>query len=87
LEAYFLQIGGTMATLNIKNFPASLYRKLRARARRQHRSMAQEVTHILEQALEEPETLSILELEGLGVALWEETDAREHVERERDSWD
>jgi plasmid stability protein len=76
-----------MATLNIKNFPASLYRKLRARARRQHRSMAQEVTHILEQALEEPEPLSILELEGLGAALWEQTDAREHVERERDSWD
>jgi plasmid stability protein len=76
-----------MATLNIKNFPGSLYRKLKGRARRQHRSMAQEVTHILEQALNEPEPLSILDLEGLGGALWSGEDAAEHVARERASWD
>ena len=76
-----------MATLNIKNFPGSLYRKLKARARREHRSMAQEVTYILERTLDEPEALSILELEGLGQELWEEMDAAEHVERERSSWD
>lgn len=76
-----------MATLNIKNFPASLYRKLKERARRQHRSMAQEVTHILEHALEEPEQLSILELEGLGEELWKDIDAAEHVEKERGAWD
>ena len=43
-----------MATLNIKNLPDALYRKLQARARRQHRSLAQEVTHILTQAVETP---------------------------------
>lgn len=75
-----------MPTLNIKNFPASLYRKLRERARRERRSMAQEVTHLLERALEEAEPSSILELEGLGEALWADVDATEHVERERRSW-
>jgi plasmid stability protein len=79
--------GRNMATLNIKNFPVSLYRKLKERARRQHRSMAQEVTHILEQALGESDRLSILELEGLGEELWAEVDAAEHVERERSTWD
>lgn len=76
-----------MATLNIKGFPASLYRKLKERAKRERRSMAQEATHILAHALEEPEPLSILELEGLGRQLWQEVDAAEHVERERDAWD
>jgi plasmid stability protein len=76
-----------MATLNIKNFPTSLYRKLRERARRQHRSMAQEVTHILERVLEEEEPLSILELEGLGSEIWKEIDAVEHVDGERSTWD
>ena len=49
--------------------------------------MAQEVTRILERALEEPEPLSILELEGLGEEIWRGDDATAHVERERDSWD
>ena len=43
-----------MAVLNIKNFPESLYRKLQARTKRQHRSVAQEVTHLLGEALETP---------------------------------
>ena len=82
----FLQIGG-MATLNIKNLPDGLYRKLKARAKRQHRSVAQEVTYIMEQALAEPEPLSLLELEGLGKGLWAGIDGAEHVARERASWD
>jgi len=45
-----------MAILNIKNLPDSLYRKLQARAKRQHRSVAQEVTHLLSDALETPKT-------------------------------
>lgn len=76
-----------MATLNIKNLPDTLYRKLQARARRERRSVAQEVTHLLSQALEEPRPLSILDLRGLGKELWRETDAAAHVRRERDSWD
>lgn len=76
-----------MATLNVKNLPDALYRKLRARARRDRRSVAQQVTQILSEALDQPKELSILELRGLGKELWEGIDAAEHVRRERDSWD
>ena len=62
-----------MAILNIKNLPNSLYRKLQARAKRQHRSVAQEVTH--------------LGLKGLGKEHWRGVDSSKHVERERASWD
>lgn len=76
-----------MAVLNVKNLPDSLYRKLRARALRDRRSIAQEVTHLLAAALEEPEEVSLLELRGLGRELWAGVDAAAHVERERNSWD
>jgi plasmid stability protein len=75
-----------VATLNIKNLPDALYRKLQARARRERRSVAQEVTHLLIEALERPKPLSILELRGLGKEHWRD-DAAGHVERERASWD
>lgn len=75
-----------MATLNIKNFPGALYERLKRRAEGRHRSMAQEVTHILEQVLTEEEPLSLLDLEGLGAELWRDVDATGHVERERGSW-
>jgi plasmid stability protein len=76
-----------VATLNVKNLPDRLYRKLQARAKRDRRSVAQEVTHLLSAALEGPEALSILELQGLGKELWKGVDAAEHVRRERSSWD
>ncbi len=76
-----------MAVLNIKNLPDGLYKKLRARAKRQHRSVAQEVTHLLSYALETQKPLSILELKGLGKEHWGKVDASKHVERERSSWD
>jgi plasmid stability protein len=76
-----------MAILNIKNLPDPLYRKLQARAKAQHRSVAQEVTHILAEALEETDRLSILELRGLGKELWSRSSAAEHVESERRSWE
>ena len=76
-----------MATLNVKNLPDGLYRKLRVRAKQQHRSVAQEVTHILSLALDQAEPLSILGLRGLGKELWTGVDATQHVERERRSWD
>lgn len=75
-----------MATLNIKNLPDPLYRKLRQRAKRQHRSVAQEVTHILAHALEADEPLSILALRGLGKEHWVGVDAAAHVAEERRSW-
>jgi plasmid stability protein len=76
-----------MAVLNIKNLPDALYKKLQARAKRQHRSVAQEVTHLLSAALETTKPLSILELKGLGKEQWLGIDAVTHVKRERTSWD
>lgn len=76
-----------MATLNVKNLPDALYRKLQAQARRERRSVAQEVTRLLSEALESPRRLSILELKGLGKEQWQGIDATEHVRKERASWD
>jgi len=76
-----------VAVLNIKNLPDSLYKKLQSRAKRQHRSVAQEVTHLLSEALEPQRSLSILELKGLGKEYWRGMDATNHIERERASWD
>lgn len=76
-----------MAVLNVKNLPDALYRKLQARAKRQRRSVAQEVTQLLAEALETPKALSILELEGLGSEQWRGIDAAAHVRAERDAWD
>ncbi len=76
-----------MATLNVKNLPDSLYRKLQKRAKQQHRSVAQEVTKILDDALEAPDPLSILALRGLGKEQWAGIEASAHVRTERKSWD
>src|SRR5258706_13800708 len=75
-----------MAVLNIKNLPDSLYRKLQARAKRQHRSVAQEVTHLLTDALEAPKPLSILDLKGLGKEHWRGVDPPKLIEQKRPSW-
>jgi plasmid stability protein len=76
-----------MATLNVKNLPDGLYRKLQARAKRERRSVAQEITQILVEALEAPQLGSILDLRGLGKEHWRGVDAAAHVDRERGSWD
>lgn len=76
-----------MATLNIKNVPDALYRKLRARAKRERRSLSQEVIHILNKATEAPTPLSILELRGLGKEVWRGIDAAQYVDEERRAWD
>ena len=76
-----------MATLNIKNLPDELYERLKARAARQHRSVAQEVTHMLDQVLGGAEPLSILDLQGLGKSAWSGFDAVAHVDAERRRWD
>jgi len=76
-----------MATLNIKNLPDRLYKKIQARAQREHRSIAQEVIHTLSVATQNAPSLSILELQGLGKEIWKKVDAGKHVERERREWD
>ena len=76
-----------MATLNVKNLPDDLYERLNVRARSERRSVAQEVTHLLSQALDARAPLSIMELEGLGKEVWQGIDASAHVAREREAWD
>jgi len=76
-----------MATLNIKKIPDRLYRKIQARAVKRHRSVAQEVIHILSEATEETKTLSILKLQGLGKDSWRDIDAGKHINKERRGWD
>jgi plasmid stability protein len=46
-----------MATLNVKNLPNDLAEKLRERASREHRSVTQQVIHILSVVLSEAEPL------------------------------
>lgn len=76
-----------MATLNIKNFPDTLYGRLQERADKERRSLSQEVIRLLEQAVAAPEASSVLELKGLGKELWKGMDAARHVEEERNAWD
>ena len=76
-----------MATLNIKNLPDPLYEKLKVRAKRERRSVAQEVIRLLSITLETPPQLSIMELQGLGKDIWQGVDAAAHVETERAAWD
>jgi len=76
-----------MATLNVKNLPDALYRKLQRRAKEQRRSVAQEVTKILDEALEAPHPISIRTLRGLGKEEWIGVEPADHVEAERKSWE
>jgi plasmid stability protein len=75
-----------MAILNIKSLPDDIYRKLKARAKRNHRSVTQEVTQILEEAVSQPAAVSLLELRGLGKEMWVGIDAQKFVDEERESW-
>ena len=75
-----------MATLNVKNLPDRIYRKLRLQAKSEHRSVAQQVTVILEAAVESPQAHSLLELRGLGAERWKGIAAEAHVEEERRGW-
>ena len=76
-----------MATLNVKNLPEALYRKLQKRAKRQRRSVAQEVTQILSQVLETSPPRSVEALRGLGKELWDGIEPARYVEAERRAWD
>ena len=76
-----------VVTLIVKNLPDLLHRKLKAQAKRERRSVAQEVTGLMAEALETPERISILGLRGLGKEYWRNVDAVTHVRQKRDSWD
>jgi len=76
-----------MAVLNVKSVPQRLYRKLQARAKRERRSVAQEVIRILERALTEPPRVSIMDLQGLGKEIWRPINSDQYIDAERRSWD
>jgi plasmid stability protein len=76
-----------VAVLNVKSVPEKLYRKLQARAKRERRSVTQEVLEILDQALSESPRLSIMNLQGLGKDIWRDIDSDQYVEAERRAWD
>jgi len=76
-----------MAVLNIKSVPDKLYQKLQARAKRERRSVAQEVIQILDQALAEPSRLSIMDLQGLGKEIWQGVNSDQYIQEERRAWD
>ena len=79
--------GGRVATLNIKNVSEKLYSTAEGAGRKERRSVSQEVLHILDEATKPIETLSILELRGLGKDLWEGIEPAAHVDEERQSRD
>jgi plasmid stability protein len=76
-----------MATLNLKNLPEPLYRKLRVKAKSERRSMAQQAIQILSESLDRTDALSIADLQGLGKECWTGLEASVHVDDERRSWD
>ena len=80
-----------MATLNIRNFPDRLYRRIRRRAAKNRRSISQEVVELLDRAVTEKPKVSLLDLAGLGKKLWQKElkgkDAAESIAEERASWD
>ena len=76
-----------MATLNVKNMPDDLHDALKRHAVRRHRSLSQEVIHLLAKAVQEKDLRSLFELRGLGQELWSGVDADRHVEEERQAWD
>ena len=75
-----------MATLHIENFPDALHDLLKELAEREHRSLGQQIVHLLAESTGEPTLHSILELRGLGKEFWKGVDPVEHVRTERDSW-
>jgi plasmid stability protein len=79
-----------MATLNIKNFPDRLYRRIKQRAGKNRRSISQEVVQLLDEVVSEVPRVSLLQLEGLGKEVWEKAlagkDAADYIAEERDAW-
>jgi len=55
-----------MAILNVKGFPDGLYRKIQARARKERRSVAQQIVYLLQEAVDPPKQLQTHELKPYG---------------------
>jgi plasmid stability protein len=79
-----------MATLKIKNFPDRLYRRIKQRAGKNRRSIAEEVVQLLDDAVNGGPRVSLLDLDGLGKDVWNTTlggkSAADFIREERDAW-
>lgn len=75
-----------MATLNVKNFPDALYKKLKEQAKREGRSVASELTVLVAESLARPGRYTVYDLKGLGKGTWKGVDILKWIDRERDSW-
>jgi len=76
-----------MATLNIEDVPDDLYRRLTERAKKNGRSLDEEVRQILDTAMKQR---SLLELAGKSRELWQKElqgkDAADYIGEQRDQW-
>jgi len=75
-----------MATLNVKNLPEGLHRKLKRRAKEERRSIAGHVRWLIEQDSARPKRYTVDDLKGLGAEIWKDVDVEEYIRKERDSW-
>ncbi|HZI66692.1 MAG TPA: hypothetical protein VFF17_09030 [Thermoanaerobaculia bacterium] len=76
-----------MATLNIKNFPDGLYRRLKARAKREGRSLAREVTVLLQKGVgDRPKRYTLKDWPGLLAGPFRGVDVEKFIDKERNSW-
>ncbi len=72
-----------MLNLNIKEFPEELYHNLVNLAKKDHRSLSQEVIHLLNKVVKETKEKrpSILELEGLGKESFKDIDTGKFIKK------
>lgn len=75
-----------MATLSIKNFPDELYQRLKARAKQEGRSVAREVTVLLQEQLLRRKRHTIADWPALLRGPFRGVDVEKFVDRERESW-
>ena len=45
------------------------------------------ITRMVRHQVDEPQSHSIMELEGLGAEIWQDVDAQEYIDQERASWE
>jgi plasmid stability protein len=75
--------GGKLATLNVKKFPDPLYRELKRRARSEGRSLAREVTILLQEQLTVPKKYKIGDWPKLAGGLWKGNEIEKFLEEGR----
>jgi hypothetical protein len=70
-----------MATLNIKDFPNSLFEKLQKQTEEEHRSVDQQVIHLISRSISRLKRAR--SIRGLGKEIWEGMDTAGYVREER----